>query len=235
MPSVVTVFVTSEGVSSERRFDKGITIATLKERLEPITGVPASTMKINLYSQTDVLMGNLSEDERMLGFYPVADFMRLDVVDLNPYKTKNLYTDVSAVEKFEITDQDYSKRSDSVRAFMKQNKMGKYSDEANKPPDHDLYANEASQIPLDSRCEVDGEYGVAKRGVVRFVGRVEGLKPGFFIGVEYDEPVGKHDGTVKDVPYFKAKPKHASFVRPDKVRVGDYPEIDIMDEDFDEM
>lgn len=41
------------------------------------------------------------------------------------------------------------------------------------------------------RCEVEpGE----KRGVVKFVGRAETLAPGFWVGVQYDEPLGKHDG-----------------------------------------
>ena len=140
---------------------------------------------------------------------------------------------------------------------MQRNKMGKYSEEANAPVDDNLFQEEASQIPINSRCQVDGEHGVAKRGLVKFVGRVPGSgKPGYFVGVEFDEPVGKHDGTyvrfdpmvrfnvviitratysVKDVKYFEARSKHASFVRPDKVTVGDYPELDLMDEDLDEM
>ena len=41
-------------------------------------------MKINLYSQSDVLIGSLNEDERMLGYYPIIDFMRFDVCGV-PY------------------------------------------------------------------------------------------------------------------------------------------------------
>ena len=44
---------------------------------------------------------------------------------------------------------------------------------------------------VGDRCEV--ELG-GKRGVVMFVGKAETLGPGFWIGVQYDEPVGKHDG-----------------------------------------
>lgn len=47
-------------------------------------------------------------------------------------------------------------------------------------------------IQVGDRCEVEpGE----KRGVVKFVGRAENIAPGFWIGVQYDEPLGKHDGT----------------------------------------
>lgn len=44
---------------------------------------------------------------------------------------------------------------------------------------------------VGDRCEVEpGE----KRGVVKFVGRAESLAPGFWVGVQYDEPLGNHDG-----------------------------------------
>lgn len=46
-------------------------------------------------------------------------------------------------------------------------------------------------IKVGNRCEVEpGE----KRGAVKFVGRAENLAPGYWVGVQYDEPLGKHDG-----------------------------------------
>lgn len=88
---------------------------------------------------------------------------------------------------------------------------------------------------------------LSRRGAVRFVGPTEfGAKDGsVWIGVEWDEPVGKGDGTCVPTPslprlrrltrglrrvegkrYFQTPPLRASFVRPDKVTVGDFPEID---------
>lgn len=46
-------------------------------------------------------------------------------------------------------------------------------------------------LKVGDRCEVEPG---AKRGVVKFVGRAESLAPGFWVGVQYDEPLGKHDG-----------------------------------------
>ncbi|XP_004298196.1 PREDICTED: tubulin-specific chaperone B-like [Fragaria vesca subsp. vesca] len=83
-------------------------------------------------------------------------------------------------------------------------------------------------IKVGDRCQVEpGD----KRGVVKFVGRAESLAPGFWVGVQYDEPLGKHDGMVKGTRYFNCPPLHGAVVRPDKIKVGDYPERDPFEED----
>ena len=60
----------------------------------------------------------------------------------------------------------------------------------------------------------------------RYVGQVEGLPVGWWIGVKYDEPLGKNDGSVKGKKFFDAPPGYGAFLRPDKVKTGDYPEVD---------
>ena len=55
---------------------------------------------------------------------------------------------------------------------------------------------------------------------------------GFWVGIRFDEPVGKSDGSNRGVEYFKADMKYAAFVRGDKVEVGDFPEdFDFSDSD----
>ena len=89
----------------------------------------------------------------------------------------------------------------------------------------------AAAIKPGSRCSVDpGD----RRGEVKFVGRVEGLPLGFWVGVAYDEPLGKNDGSHKGKKYFEAEPGYGGFVRPDKVKVGDYPVIDEFASDNEE-
>uniref|UniRef100_A0A803MGF8 CAP-Gly domain-containing protein n=1 Tax=Chenopodium quinoa TaxID=63459 RepID=A0A803MGF8_CHEQI len=88
----------------------------------------------------------------------------------------------------------------------------------------DLCAN----IKVGDRCQVQpGD----KRGIVKYVGQAENLGPGFWVGVQYDEPLGKHDGLVKGTRYFDCPPLHGAMVRPDKVQVGDFPERDPFEEE----
>lgn len=233
---VVNLFVTSENASSERRFNRDILISSLKERLEPITGVPAKTMLIKLYNEHDQFIGPMDDDTKKLGFYSVNDYYRIDIEDLNPYKVKNEWTDCSKVEKFELSEEEYNKRQESVRHFLQKNKLGQYSEEnqkhLEKENDPDGYFEEAEKIKIGDRCEVHAESktGVPKRGTVKYVGKTD-FKPGYWVGIAYDEPQGKHNGTVKGRSYFTCLPKYGVFVRPDKLVVGDFPEDDF---DFDD-
>lgn len=55
------------------------------------------------------------------------------------------------------------------------------------------YAKQAARIKLGDRCEIGGY-----KGEVVFLGEeVPGLPGGFWVGIRYDEPVGRNDGTVK--------------------------------------
>jgi tubulin-folding cofactor B len=91
-------------------------------------------------------------------------------------------------------------------------------------------------MAADMRCEVrPGE----RRGKVAFVGEVSELgSGGYWVGVIFDEPVGKTDGTVakNGKRYFEAPgPQYGGFVRGTNVQVGEeFGERDIFDDSSDD-
>ncbi|KAI9505873.1 hypothetical protein GGI25_001277 [Coemansia spiralis] len=235
--SVVTLFVESENARSERRFQKSVTIDDLKTRLEPIVGIPANDQRIVILQGTAVV-GEITDGTKMLGYYPVEDYMSLRVTSTNPSGTQVNFNDESQVEKYVMDDDEYDKRTDSVRAFKRRHNMGRFADakSAMSIDEEDEFKVEAATISVGNRCEVAvvGSTDFARRGTVRFVGKTS-FRPGYWVGIEYDEPVGKNGGTVDGVEYFKCAFQHGSFVRPDKVTVGDFPEENLFDSDLEEM
>ncbi|KIK57057.1 hypothetical protein GYMLUDRAFT_772417 [Collybiopsis luxurians FD-317 M1] len=193
MSGVLKVFVVSPDTRSERRFDPHLTIASLKSKLELFTGIPASNQSISvLNSETDpTVVAQLSDDSKPIGFYSVKDWQVLKVDDLNPSASfTGQLTDVSQVEKFELSDAAYAERNDSVLAYKQRHKVGRFASKT-----EEVKESVPADISVGSRCQVESsEPGLSKRGTVRFVGETK-FASGVWVGVEYDEPFGKNDGS----------------------------------------
>ncbi|XP_056395533.1 tubulin-folding cofactor B isoform X2 [Hyla sarda] len=187
-------------------------------------------MDLQLFSTENTFIQNLDQDDALLGSYPVDDGCRIHVIDKSGAKAGE-YEDLSRVEKYEISQEAYEKRTDSVRSFLKKNKVGKFNEEeaAQKAAEHERKLEEerlaAEPITPGSRCEVRVVGQPNKRGTVMYVGSTD-FKPGIWVGVKYDEPLGKHDGSVEGQRYFTCSPKYGAFVKPQFVVVGDFPEED---------
>lgn len=100
---------------------------------------------------------------------------------------------MTQVEKFELSPEEYAQRRDTVLAYKQRNKVGRFSEkEASPEPEA---SPEVVNIPVGARCEIESlEPGLSKRGTVRYVG-VTKFGKGVWVGVEYDEPLGKNDGS----------------------------------------
>lgn len=238
----LNVFISSSVTSfgSERRFQKDLTVAALKGKLELICGASAASMILDVFNKDNQHVCKLDNDDALLGSYPVDDGMRIHVTDKS-HKVGE-FEDVSKVEKFEISKEEYEKRSDSVLAYKKRMKMGQFREidpeekakmEEEKQRKEQEEKEKAESIKVGDRCEVRIPNQISRRGTVKYVG-VTDFKPGYWVGVHYDEPYGKNDGSVQGKRYFECPPKYGSFVKPADVETGDFPELDL-DDEMDEL
>lgn len=149
-------------------------------------------MQIELYNG-DKLLGRLDNNTRLLGSYPIEDGMRLHVID------SFLFSE-DFVEKFELTEEQYNQRQDTLKSFLKKNNLGKYNEEEMKELEEkrkkaaEEEQKKAALCTLGSRCQVQVKGQPSKRGEIMYNGELEGKK-GIFIGIKYDEPLGKNDGS----------------------------------------
>jgi tubulin-folding cofactor B len=144
------------------------------------------------------------------------------------------------VEKYVMPEDEYAKKADSVLAWKKSQKLGRFDPNA---PSHEqakiaAFAEEVHNrgIEVGKRCRVGGDD--SRRGVVKYVGEVKEIPGGLgaWVGVHLDEPVGKNHGSIGGTRYWgeESGMKHGVFVRPERVEVGDFPAIDDL-EDMEEI
>lgn len=125
---LITSDVNPSGI--QRRFDENLTLDQLKTRLVLATGVEPADMKLRL------TIGDASprffekEDEQntlkqLIGEAGEVE-IKLHVQDQSGQSSSLL--DEQAVPKYEMSDEAYEKRANSLRAFKKQNKLGRFKE-----------------------------------------------------------------------------------------------------------
>ena len=67
------------------------------------------------------------------------------------------------------------------------------------------------------------QFAGVRGGVVAYVGKVPEIAPGFWVGVIFDGPDGKNDGSIRNgagglTRYFTCENEHGSFMRPNKIK-----------------
>eukprot|EP00126_Sphaerothecum_destruens_P013142 Sdes_comp22486_c0_seq1m20935 len=185
-------------------------------------------MKLDLFNSENQLVCSFLDQTKPLGFYPVEDFMRVHVTNTDPFQKAGIFEDVSKVEKFELAEEEYSKRTDSVRHFKEKNKIGRFAEDFSQKiiAKESIQEEKAKSFQIGDRCEISTKNFPPRRATIRYIGNVF-FQPGFWVGVEYDEPVGKNDGTVEGEKYFSCPLKYGGFVKPTSVTVGDFPVEDL--------
>lgn len=238
----IPLLVTSENSSSERRITPSWTIGQLKAKLEPVTGIPPLSQKLTLRfgSQAPVAVEAIDEENTMLAKFNLVPYAEIHVADTRPPGMRANYTDVSTVPKYEMPPDEYEQKTDSVLAWKKSQKLGRFNPAAPTLEQAKLHAfdEEISNrgIAVGKRCRVGGDD--AKRGQIMYVGEVEEIPGGAgkWIGVKLDEPVGRNDGSLGKRRYWgkEGDPKFGVFVRPERIEVGDFPVLEDL-EDMEEI
>nr|CAG4636011.1 EOG090X02PU [Eubosmina coregoni] len=200
--STVNITVTSNITSYvvEKRFAKSLTIGELKGKLELVTGADALSMSLETYNKENQFICALTSDSALLGSFPIDDGMRIHVISNQAKKLE--FEDVSKVAKFELTEEDYSKRSDTVKAFMERNRMGKYNEDNLKKKQEEQQIKEteeeemANAFKVDERCEVSVSGQPKRRGVIKF----NGISSSFHTGsiLSHEQPSSVSNLNIKD-------------------------------------
>ncbi|BFZ54918.1 hypothetical protein PYCC9005_001955 [Savitreella phatthalungensis] len=221
----IPVFIDSDETSSERRVSPSWSLATFKQKMWPITGIPPDCQILSLPGSYD--------DETLLESFELEAYTAIRISDTRPKGSRPNYTDDSNVDKYELSTAEYEERTDSVLAYKKRHQLGRFNPDLQAREEAALRDLQSGGVVVGARCKVDGDAG--RLGTVAFVGHVPEIPAGggLWIGVVYDEPVGKNDGSINGTRYFQTKPNHGGFLRPGKVLVGDFPPIDIEDELMD--
>lgn len=217
----------------EMRLDLHTKICDVKRKLYTHSGtsLPYMTLQLKESGPDGALIRTMDDDDKPLGYYGVRNGNVIHVVDNDPLSLSRSggLDDVSQVKKYRMTEEDYDKREKTLRAFKKKqlelDPHFKFLPENRRPAPVDpapfLTDECVSGISPGQRCKLSpGD----RRGTVRWVGSgVSGLGPGFWVGVMLDEPVGLSNGSRGGVTYFECGDKYGSFMRPDKLEVGDFP------------
>eukprot|EP00924_Labyrinthula_sp_SR-Ha-C_P015038 augustus_masked-scaffold_9-processed-gene-6.4-mRNA-1 protein AED:0.44 eAED:0.44 QI:0/-1/0/1/-1/1/1/0/273 len=211
----------------EIRISLHATVGDLKDKLHYHggTGQHFQRLQVRDPNSKEVLC-ELNDESKKLGFYGVKSGQNIHILDEDPYSLSRNggLEDVTLVEKYVMPDEVYDKKENSLRnykrkmrekdpnwTFLKENRREEVDVERLKK------LSEEKKISVGKRCEVSG----GRRGEVKYVGEIKGLKEGIWIGVELDEPRGKNDGTVKGVKLWEGKKGFGVIVRPTKLEVGE--------------
>ncbi|KAL1579584.1 cap-gly domain-containing protein [Candida albicans] len=146
--------------------------------------------------------------------------------------------DVAGFTEFQLSEEDYKTRQNSVLNWKKINKLGRFDPQFQSLQEklHHETEMKLKTMSIGSRCRLINIENNERRGIIRFIGKIMPLDNGEndWVGIEFDEPVGKNNGSIDGVKIFECKPNHGSFVRPRLVEVGDFPELDPFADDDDD-
>lgn len=188
---ILEIRVNNESNINEHRFACDMSIDKLKNRLELIVGASADNMELEFYDKSNALLGK-GNDVKTIGDYLSSAGQSENRLGLVVRASNVVAIDLAAadVPKYEMPDDAYEQRSDSLRMFKMKNKIGRFG-QPNQFEDEECI----KPFKIGDRCEVTIQDTPPRRGSIVYLGKIDG-KQGYFVGIRYDEPWGKNDGSI---------------------------------------
>ncbi|KAH3687221.1 hypothetical protein WICPIJ_001816 [Wickerhamomyces pijperi] len=246
MSDYFEIQVTSQQTSSHRRVSPQWTLLYLRERIELFTGIPPQSQQLlhftNSTSTSPIdLTAKFNSDATTLKDIDLSESSRIHVNDTRPLE-EQYHEDEDSTEYFELKDEDYDKLTNSVRHWKRENKLGRFNSDLVQSQSDQLSKEKqlAETLTIGARFRtMDKEGTNERRGVIAYVGAVPQIEESTtWVGVKFDEPVGKNDGSIKGERYFDCQMGYGGFLKPSVVEMGDFEEVDIfgdLSDDDDEI
>ncbi|GAV50815.1 hypothetical protein ZYGR_0Z02380 [Zygosaccharomyces rouxii] len=221
---MVRTSVVSSLCSVTKEWDENISYLQLCQRIESFTGIEPRYMRLS-FEFDDGKKLEILESSNPYPFKTYPHVSMILVEDLNENSVVNQLQNSNGTESnFHLSDEEYAKRTDSVLQWKMKNNYGRFNSDSKRSQESNkqLQQQRIAELQIDQRCSVESEGQVERRGWLRFIGRIGEINDqDIWCGVEFDDPVGKNDGSFKGHIYFgPVKTNHGGFVKPLAVKTG---------------
>ncbi|KAL8825121.1 MAG: hypothetical protein Q9191_004600 [Dirinaria sp. TL-2023a] len=139
----IPLIITSAASSSERRITPSWTVAQLKSKLEPLTGIPPASQRLVLRTsdQAEQVIEAGNEDEVQIWRWPLTGYAEIHVTTLDPQAPNLIPSETSAVPKYTMPVETYSALPNTVLAYKKTHNIGRF--DPNGPEIHQKKVQQA--------------------------------------------------------------------------------------------
>jgi tubulin-folding cofactor B len=154
-----------------------------------------------------------------------------DTIIIDSHRRADDIDDVNRLpEKYRMSDEAYAQRKGTLKDYLQRNKLGKYSDHSSllqslsnnnnqqKEKLCELNRSKLKKIEIGMHVQVNEPMFNTRYGEVVYIGILRGIYDEF-IGILFDGPWGDSNGCDGIIRYFDAKRKHASFIRPEYIKI----------------
>lgn len=182
--------------------DRFLLLVSLSLQLETLVGTAPQHQFLELQNSTSGTVTPLEDESKTLADIGFTNLQVLHVVDKDPANYVHSTQVGEAPAPFVLSAEKEAARMEAMKIAKEQKAI---ADDA-----------KALRVQLGDRCHVLGPAGstdAPRVGTVAYIGVVH-WAGGMWVGVKFDEPLGKNDGSVKGTRYFECPANHGSFVKP---------------------